>query len=383
MDFRRSGPPTPEPSGRAWSPGGGKGIPPRVNRAAKLLLSLAVTVAFSWWAFRDTDWQTQFSSLRHANYLWLVPYVGILLLIHLARTLRWGCLLSGMERVPFRHLNAASGVGFMMLLVLPFRLGEFARPFLIAQRSSIRRSAAMTTVVLERITDGLFVAVMLRALLFFVPTETAEIRYVKMGANLMFAVFGGGLLFLLFALWHQARAVQLIRSTLGLLSPGGAEKVAGIVDSFVGAMRHLPRAGQLVGFFALTLAYWGLNGFGMAVLARAFDCSAAAAGSGCQPMQLGLFEAFVVLSVLVVGLMIPAAPGMMGTFQAAIKVGLGLFLPAAVVNGSGLAYANVLWLAQTAQQVLLGLLLLSLGHMSFRDLAGKLDKDGEAPATSA
>ena len=241
----------------------------------------------------------------------------------------------------------------------------------------------MTTVVLERITDGIFLAVLLRALLFFVPTETAEVRYVKMGANLMFAVFGGGLVFLLFAVWHQARAVQLIRSTMGRLSPAGAEKVAGIVDSFVGAMRQLPGGGQLVAFFALTVTYWGLNGFGMAMLARAFDCSTAAAGSACQPMQLGVFEAFVVLSVLVVGLMIPAAPGMMGTFQAAIKVGLGLFLPAAVVNGSGLAYANVLWLAQTAQQVVLGVLLLSLGHMSFRDLAGKLDKGGEAPAASS
>ncbi|MBF5044211.1 flippase-like domain-containing protein [Aggregicoccus sp. 17bor-14] len=346
-----------------------------MKRAAKLLLSVAVTVAFSWWAFRETDWHAQFASLRNANYLWLLPYVGILLLIHLARTLRWGCLLSGMERVPFGPLNAASGIGFMMLLVLPFRLGEFARPFLIAQRSSIRRSAAMTTVVLERITDGIFVALMLRSLLFFVPTETPEVRYVKLGANLMFAVFGGGLVFLLFALWHQASAVRLVRTTLGRLSPAGAEKVAGVVDSFVGAMRQLPRAGQLVAFFALTVLYWALNGVGMAVLARAFDCSAAAPGGVCQPLQLDLFQAFVVLAVLVVGLMIPAAPGMMGTFQAAIKVGLGLFLPAAVVNGTGLAYANVMWLAQTAQQVLLGLLLMSVGQMSFRDLAGKLGKD--------
>ena len=354
-----------------------------MNRAANLFLSLAVTIAFSWWAFRETDWQAQFSSLRNANYLWLVPYVGILLLIHLSRTLRWGCLLSGMERVPFRQLNAASGIGFMMLLVLPFRLGEFARPFLIAQRSSIRRSAAMTTVVLERITDGIFIAAMLRALLFFVPTETAEMRYVKLGANLMFAVFGGGLLFLLFALWQRPRAVQLVRATLGRLSPGGADKVAGVVDSFVGAMHHLPGPKQLLGYFVLTFSYWGLNGFGMYLLARAFDCSAAPVGAACQPLQLGLFEAFVVLAVLVVGMMIPAAPGMMGTFQAAIKVGLGLFLPAAVVNGTGLAYANVLWLMQMGQQVLLGLLLLSLGHMSFRDVAGKLDKEDGAAASSA
>ena len=54
-------------------------------------------------------------------------------------------MLATQERVRFRSLNDASAIGFMMLLVLPFRLGEFARPFLIAQRSSIRRSAGPTT----------------------------------------------------------------------------------------------------------------------------------------------------------------------------------------------------------------------------------------------
>ncbi len=114
----------------------------------------------------------------------------------------------------------------------------------------------------------------------------------------------------------------------------------------------------------------------MALLARAFGC--VGAGAACQPMSLTLFQAYVVMTVLVVGLMIPAAPGMMGTFQAAMKVGLGLFLPASVVNQSGLAYANVLWLSQTVQQIGFGLILLSVGHMSFRDIATKLDKEGEA-----
>jgi uncharacterized protein (TIRG00374 family) len=335
-----------------------------VNRVVKLIASLLVTLVFTWWAFRSTDWQSQVNSLKSANYLWVVPYFVILTLIHVARTLRWGCLLSGLERVPFKKLNEASGIGFMMLLVLPFRLGEFARPFLIAQRSSIRRSAAMTSVVLERITDGMLVAVTMRVLLFFVPAEVPEVRYVKLGANLMFALFGGGLTFLLFALWHQARAVQLVRSTVGRLAPGVADKMADIVDSFVGAMRQLPDRRQMAGFFAYTVLYWGLNGAGMAVLSRAF-------GS----MNLSLFQAYVVMSVLVVGVMIPAAPGMLGTFQAAIKVGLSLFLPASVVNGSGLAYANVLWLCQTVQQVGVGVILMSLGHLSFKDIAGKLDKE--------
>jgi uncharacterized protein (TIRG00374 family) len=352
-----------------------------VKRTLKLVASLLVTLLFTWWTFRHTDMKSQWASLRSADYFYLLPYLGILTLIHVCRTLRWGCLLSGLEKVPFRPLNEASGIGFMMLLVLPFRLGEFARPFLIAQRSSIRRSAAMTSVVLERITDGLLVATLLRVLLFFVPEESAGIRYVKLGSTLMFALFGGGLAFLLFARWQHDRAVHLVRVTVGRFLPGLADKMADVVDGFVGAMGQLPDAMQLTFFFVLTLIYWGLNGAGMALLARAFGC--VGADAACQPMSLTLFQAYVAMTVLVVGLMIPAAPGMMGTFQAAMKVGLGLFLPAAVVDNSGLAYANVLWLSQTVQQIGFGLILLSVGHMSFRDIATKLDKEGEASAPMA
>ncbi len=347
-----------------------------MKRALKLVASLLVTVLFTWLAFRNTDVDGMLGSLKTANWIWMLPYLGILAGIHLTRTLRWGCLLSGMEKVPFRKLNQASAIGFMMLIILPFRLGEFARPFLIAQRSGIRRSEAMATVVLERIIDGITIATLLRVLLFFVPYETKEVRLVRLGSTVMFAVFGGGLTFLLFATWQQERAVWLVRKTAGLVSPKLAEKIADVTRRFVGALRQLPRGWQMFGFFFYTFAYWTLNGFGMSLLSRAFDCEGIASVS-CVPMTLSIFQGYVVLSVLVVGLMIPAAPGMVGTFQAAIAVGLLLFLPSEVVNSQGLAYANTLWLTQTLQQILFGFLFLFLGGMSFRDIAGKLGKDDE------
>ncbi len=352
-----------------------------MKRFLKFLVSVLLTVVLGWWAFRDTNWQEQWQSLRSANYWWLVPYFAILLTIHVFRTLRWGYLLSGMEKVRFRQLNEASGIGFMMLLLLPLRLGEFARPFLIGQRSSIRKSAAMTSVVLERIVDGISIAVLLRVLLFFVRDDTEAVRFARWGANVMFAVFAGGLAFLLFAFWHQRRAVQLVRAALGRISAKLADQAAHIVDTFVGALRHVPRGWQMAGFLMFTAAYWGLNGCGMYVLAQAFDCSGAAVA--CVPMRLTLFQCYVVLSVLVVGLMIPGAPGMIGTFQAGVKLGLSLFLPAAVLNSKGVAYANVMWLCQTTQQIGLGMILMSLGNVSFREVAGKLSREGEPPATSA
>jgi len=100
------------------------------------------------------------------------------------------------------------------------------------------------------------------------------------------------------------------------------------------------------------------------------------------PFQLSLFQSYVTMCLLVVGVMIPAAPGMVGTFQAAVKLGLSIFLPASVVNGPGLAYANVLWLCQTTQQIGLGLLFLSIDQLSFRDLAGRLEREENAPSTA-
>jgi hypothetical protein len=193
----------------------------------------------------------------------------------------------------------------------------------------------------------------------------------------MYAIFGGGLLFLLFALWQRERAVRLVRATAGRIAPGIAHKVADIVDSFVGAMKKLPRPGALAGFVIFTVGYWSANGLGMWILARAFS------------LELSIFQGYVVLAVLVVGLMIPAAPGMVGTFQAAIKVGLGLFLPAAIVTGRGLAYANVMWLCQTVQQIGLGFLFMSLSHVSFKDVTThmgdeeKKDKDDKPPERAA
>jgi hypothetical protein len=340
-----------------------------VKRLLKLLASLAVTAVFGWWAFRDTRWQDQWASLRSADYVWVLPYLVILLLIHLSRTARWGALLASQERVRFRYLNDASAIGFMMLLLLPFRLGEFARPFLIAQRSSIRRSAAMTSVVLERIADGVFVSLLLRGLLFVVHTDAPEARLARAGANAMFLIFFGGFLLLLLAAWRHDPAVGLVRATLGRISPRLGERAAGVVDTFVSALKQPHRPTELLAFLGWTVLYWALNGFGMWVLMRAF------------PFRLDLLQAYVVMCLVVVGVMIPAAPGNVGTFQAFVKLGLTLFLPVAVVNGPGLAYANVLWFCQVAQQIGLGIVFLSIDQLSFRDLAGRLEREETTAST--
>ncbi len=356
-----------------------------MSKWIKFGVSLLITGVCLWWTFKDTRWNEMWTSLKSANWIMVLPFLLSLAVIHVARTLRWGNLLSGMERIRFKSLNEASAIGFMMLIILPFRLGEFARPFLIAQRSQVRRSAAMTTVVLERIVDGIVIAVLLRILLFFLPGESADVARIRVGGNIMFLVFFGGFCFLMLARWQHDRVIGLMRAVGSRVSKGLTEKAIHIVDGFVGALKQLPDGKNLALFVLWTAVYWGLNGASTWLLANAFDCSAAH-GEACQPLTLSLYGGFVVLSVLVIGLMIPAAPGSAGTFQASMLIGLGVFMSKEVVNSSGVAFANVVWVLQIAQQILTGLVFMSLSKESFADIAGHLggpDDDGGPPGGDA
>jgi hypothetical protein len=116
-------------------------------------------------------------------------------------------------------------------------------------------------------------------------------------------------------------------------------------------LRALPSARQIAVIILLTACYWGINGFGMLVLALGFD------------IHLSLLQAYTVLGVLVIGVMLPAGPGMVGTFQAFTQLGLSLFI-AQTESARGAAYANVLWAGQFVQQVALGLFFLSSKHLS-------------------
>lgn len=322
-----------------------------MKRLVQALAGLAISGVALWLTLRGKDLGAIWAEIRQADYRYLAPYILILLAIHLIKTVRWRILLEPVARVPFPRLNAVAAVGFMALVMLPFRLGEFARPYLVAERPKLRVSAALSSVVAERVADGIFMGVLLVAALFAVPDGTPGVHFLRVGGLLVSAAFGGVLVFLVMAYRNRELAVRLTARVLGLVSPRLAARVSGMMDAFIHGLRLVPSRRKMVWFLLLTTAYWGLNAFGMGLLGRGFG------------FELTFVQSCAVLGVLVVGVMIPAGPGMVGTFQGAVVIGLALFLPEAAVRTRGTAYANVLWGAQLAQLVGLGLPFLFSRHI--------------------
>lgn len=316
-----------------------------MKRNLKLLATVAISLGFVALSLRGKDLGQVWLQLKAANYWWLLPYFAILLVIHVLRTVRWGLLIQPLQKMSFRRLNAVSAVGFMALVVLPLRLGEFARPYLIRVPGKVSATAAMASIVVERVLDGLMVAALLVALLVRVPAGGTHVEWVRRGGYGMFGFFLALLAFLVVAYVQGEAALRLVRATAGRVSPRLGEKLCYLLESFTRGLRALPSARDQLLIVGLTAAYWGINGFGMLLLARGFD------------LHLSLLQAYTVLGVLVIGVMLPAGPGMAGTFQFFTQVGLSLFVGEAA-SARAVAYSNVLWASQFVQQVGLGLIFL-------------------------
>ena len=320
-----------------------------MKRLLQTVIGLGVSAAALVLTLRGKHLDRIWAEILRADYRWLWPYVAILLAIHVVRTVRWGILLEPVAKVPFGRLNAVSAVGFMALVLLPFRLGEFARPYLIAERPRLRVSAALSSVVVERVADGLFTAMLLVLTLLAVPAGTRGLHTFRVAGVVVFLAFATLLAFLALAYQNRPRAVRLTHRLLDPLSPRLAARAAGMMDAFIHGLRLVPSRRKVAAFFLLTFVYWAVNGWGIQLLARGFG------------FDLRLLDAYTVLGVLVVGIMIPAGPGMVGTFQAAVAAGLSLF--AADAGDRAFAFANVLWLVQLTQQTVLGLAYLFSRHI--------------------
>ncbi len=328
----------------------------RARRLAQAVLGFAISAAALWLTLRGRDLSAIWRALLGGNYRYLLPFFAILIAIHVARVVRWGILLEPIARVPFARLNASSAVGFMAVLILPFRLGEAVRPYLVADGRQLRVSTALASVVVERVVDGLFAALLLVVTLLAVPAGTPGLRFIRAVGVTIFLAFAAVLGFLILAYRNRELAASVARRLVAAVAPAAAARLSGMTDAFIHGLRLVPSRGKRALFLALTACYWGMSGYGIQVLARGFG------------FDLSLAAACTVLGVLVAGVMVPAGPGMVGTTQAAVVVGLSLFAPKEVVDAQGTAFANVLWAAQIAFQVTLGLPFLWSRHVRIRSV---------------
>lgn len=287
-------------------------------------------------AFRKVNLRDMWAEWTGANYWLLAASVPVLLLFLVLRAYRWRILFHPQQGLRLRNLFAVINIGYLISNILPARLGDVARAYLIGDTEPVSRTAAFSTVVAERVLDALCAVVGFFLVLPFAPVPGWMIRsglVVGVVALVAVAVF-------VVLVRRRDWTLRLIDRILAALHWPDGEAV-GRFSARAAARTHLPflarmpwldrsrlgsMAGSLIdGLGGITTLRQGprllLFSVAIWIVISAFYWIALLAFDDAQPPVAGL----AVASVTALGMTVPSSPGFIGVFEALTRETLGLF----------------------------------------------------------
>jgi uncharacterized protein (TIRG00374 family) len=292
-----------------------------VSRALKLGLGIAVSAVCVWISMKDVRLSEVLDALRRANWLGFVGAMGLTVFGFWIRAVRWRSLIASPRRLSTDSLFSATMIGFMANNVLPFRLGEFVRPWALARREGLSKTTLLATVVVERAVDMLTLLGILGISLMVHPISEATEggRMVRAGATVLLTLCVALTAFVVALETQPKLAQRVIGVVAGLLPAGARDRVIKIAQHFLeglGLFRDLPR---LAWVFVLSFAMFGIYALALSLSMWSLDIR------GSDGLPIPWFGGLDMLVITAIGIMVPAAPGYIGTLNLACIAGLALF----------------------------------------------------------
>jgi len=380
------------------------------KRAIVLALGILVSaVTFYYFLHRlRGQWDEVVQTFRAANYLYLVPGVGFLAVLYWFRVVRWRLFLVPVKRVRRLSVASATCIGFMANCVLPARVGELIRPYVLSRKEEgVSFGHALATAAgLERMFDLIGLSILMLITWVLLAPYMAE-RVPDAGAEGAFAwaADGGGVVVamgepaqepegedLIQKTWRKGivfvflAAVCAVMLVAVALFPRPFRRLAGVFIRFLPAAWRGP-LGEFIQSVTDALSFlksW--KGVALAVaysiglwLAQGLSTYAIALGLN---LELGVGGSFLVVIAVAVAVALPQGPAFIGPFQLAAMVAAGSF---AASQGEAGAFALLMWLVNVVPITLVGLGFLwfeglSLGQLTSasREMEEKAREEHEA-----
>ncbi len=350
----------------------------KTKRLVLLLAGLVLSgLALAFFARRLAGhWSEVAAALGRADLAWLAVGVCILVVLYYFRVARWRLFLGHIQ--PVRGLSATSAtcIGFMANNILPWRLGEFVRSYVLHRRERVVFGHALATVGLARVFDliGLSILLLVTWIMMAWCSPVADAA-----GDLMRKVWQGGLILVLMAAAGSCVLVGLAVWPAPLLRTGEAcsrllpaawrGPANGFLRSVAKAMGFVRGRGDVALAVGLSAGVWLAQGASTYALARALG------------LGIGLAGSFLAVVAVAVAVALPQAPGYLGTFHLAAALTAEAFQAGTADAG---AFAMLMWLVDVVPVTLVGLGFLWYEGLSLRRLvAASSTRQGDAEVGGA
>jgi hypothetical protein len=314
---------------------------PRRRRSRVLLnlVTVAVTIGFTYLALSGIDLGTAWRALKSSDYWWLLPALLAFALGNVARAMRWRSLFAPGRRPPARTTLNAMLIGYLYNNILPARAGEAARVLVLTQRSDSPPVEITGTVVLERIYD----LVSLLLIFFLAAPWLPHVSWLGPAA-IVAGVLGLGIAGTAAVLViYGDRPLRVLLRPLRRFAPFTEERIERTAGELVHGLSGLHHRRVAVEALLWTTAAWLCSMSSAYLVTLAFH------------MHLSLAAGVLIQVAVGLGMVLPSAPAAVGVFEGATLIALRAF---GLGRSTALPYALVLHLLNFVPFVLVGAALL-------------------------
>lgn len=285
------------------------------------------------------------ASFKQANLFWILFPMGVALLSHFVRALRWKLLIdTAGKKVRLHNTFFAVMIGYLANGFLP-RLGELIRCGVLGKKEEIKFETLVGTMVAERIFDFIlmvvviFITIMVQYefLFNFLEREIFQPLLVSIKANRSKYIFGFlAIVLVLFIIYF------FLDDFLRTFSAKMAKKYESIRESFTEGMTTILKLKQKGLFVAYSFFMWACY----------FFMSFFVFNSLKETKDLGIDAGLSVLTSGSLGLVVPT-PGGLGSYHQLVSEALQLY---GVTEATGISLSWLIWLTNFSVILIFGLL---------------------------
>lgn len=275
-----------------------------------------------------------------------------------AKALRWRLLFYPKnENLPLGSLVSALLIGQTINLLLPARLGEFARAYLVGETEERQKLLALGTIVVEKLLDGLALLLLLGLLFLVLPVRD----WLRVSGALA-ALATAALLAVVLLLTGQRQRILGISDRLGRRVPRlGRLRPKAHVASLADGLSSLQSTGVRARLICWTAGVW--------LLAAATNWLVLV---GMQVRVPVVLASLLVLVVVHLGLVVPSSPARIGVFHYLCLLSLSML---GVEEAQALAYGIVLHFVVVLPVLVAGLACLWRENLTLYRLVAEVDTD--------
>jgi len=276
------------------------------NKLLKFFLGLIISSLFLYYSIQKFDFNDFKIMIINSDFKLVALSSFILIFSVYLRALRWQILLD--FKLSNNFLYKAQLIGYFGNNILPLRLGEFLKSYIVGEKYNVSKSIIFGSIILERILD-MFIVGFFILLIFFI------------NANLLLSINQLLLYGLLFIGFIGLMGVFIAFKKISF-KINNSNKIFLLFNDVYKGFSNLNNKNFIYALL-YSMLIWFLYLLQVYLMQSAFN------------LNLTLNQSLILLVISTAAISIPALPGNFGTFEGSVVYSLSLFN---IIDNFGFAF---------------------------------------------